>query len=64
MSTNEWVILCNIAIAAGMGIGFILGCLLSASRDREIAKDCIKCREEIKEMAKKLFSAGKGEEIV
>ena len=61
MSTREWIILCNIAIAAGMGIRFILGCLLSASRDRKIAKDCIKCREEIQNRAKKLFSAGKGE---
>ena len=57
------IVLCSIFFVEGVAIGLFLGSLLSASRDREIAKDCIKCREEIKEMAKKLYSAGKGEEI-
>ena len=61
MTTTEWIILCGIALTVGIVIGLVLGSLMNASRDREIAKDCIKCREEMRNRAKKLFSAGKGE---
>ena len=59
MSTLEWIILCYIALTVGIGIGLLLGCLLSASRDREIAQNCTKCHEEMYNMAKRMFSAGK-----
>lgn len=60
MSTFELIILCGSSCSLGVGIGLIMGCMLSASRDREIAKDCTKCREAMQAMAKRLFFAGEG----
>ena len=62
MTTTEWVLLCSISSVVCILIGLFLGCLLGASKDEEISRDCTKCREAMQAMVKRLFFAGEGKE--
>ena len=63
MFTTEMILFCSIMCLVFLFIGICVGAVLSVSKDESIARNCTKCREEMQGMAKRLFFAGKGDEI-
>ena len=58
MFTTEMILFCSIMCLVFLFIGICVGALFSASKDREIARNCNKCHEEMKKMLKRSFFAG------
>lgn len=62
MSTLQWMCICGIVACVSALIGLILGCLMVAAKNENKESECIKCREAMQNMAKKLFFAAEGKE--